>query len=109
MSTLSSVINEKVSQATAQAGGLTQETAGNLHAAASSVRNAAQLAADKLDEAGSYVEKYDVGKAVAESKRIIRQYPAELVAVAAGVGFLSGLAVIGLIRGSAPHHEKARN
>jgi ElaB/YqjD/DUF883 family membrane-anchored ribosome-binding protein len=109
MSTLTSTIDEKVSQATAQAGGLTQEAAGNLHAAASSVRKAAQLAADKLDEAGSYVGKYDVGKAVGESKRIIRQYPAELVAVAAGVGFLSGLAFLGLIRGSAPSNNKARN
>jgi len=94
MSTLTSMIGDKVSHAADQADSLSHETAGTLYAAASSVRKAAATAAEKLEEAGCYVKKYNVGKAVGQSKKMIRQYPAELVAVAAGVGFLSGLAIM---------------
>jgi ElaB/YqjD/DUF883 family membrane-anchored ribosome-binding protein len=96
MSTLTSMIGDKVSQAADQADSLSRETAGNLYAAASSVRKAAATAAEKLEEVGCYVKKYNLGKAVGQSKKMIRQYPAELVAIAAGVGFLSGIAIMSL-------------
>jgi ElaB/YqjD/DUF883 family membrane-anchored ribosome-binding protein len=94
MSTLTSLINEKASQIGERADGLTQETAGTLHAAASSVRAGAATAANSLDEAGKYIESHNLKAAIGKSRLLVRKYPAELVAIAALVGFLSGVAFV---------------
>jgi ElaB/YqjD/DUF883 family membrane-anchored ribosome-binding protein len=97
---------------------LGRETAESLHAAASSIRKGskaiedlAESTANKLDGAGSYVEKHDVKRAIGESKRMVRRYPAESLALAGGVGFVLGFAIRRLTHAcdkSAPH-GKARN
>jgi ElaB/YqjD/DUF883 family membrane-anchored ribosome-binding protein len=99
MSTLTSLIDAKASRLADQMDGLSRETAENLHAAASSIRKGsraiddlAETAAGKLDGAGSYVEKHKVKRTIGESRKLVRQYPAELLAVAAGVGFVIGFA-----------------
>ena len=80
------------------------ETAGGLHAAASSIRrnvlegskvvdNLAESAATTLDEAGSFVKKHDLKRTLGESRHLVRRYPAESLALAAGVGFLAGIAI----------------
>jgi ElaB/YqjD/DUF883 family membrane-anchored ribosome-binding protein len=80
------------------------ETAESLHAAASSIRKVGyrgskaiedltQSTADKLDDAGSYVRKHDLKRTIGESRQLVRRYPAESLALAAGVGFLTGIAV----------------
>jgi len=94
MSTLTSLIDEKVSQVGEHAEGLTQETAGTLHAAASSVRAGAATAAKSLDQVGSYIEKHNLNAAIGKSRQLVRRYPAELVAIAVGVGFLLGVAFV---------------
>ena len=100
MSTLTSLLDEKASRIAEQVDDLGRETAESLHAAAASIRkgskaieNVAESTADKLDGAGSYVEKHNVKRAVAESRKLVRRYPVESLVLAAGVGFLSGLAI----------------
>jgi ElaB/YqjD/DUF883 family membrane-anchored ribosome-binding protein len=100
MSTLTSLLDEKASRIAEQVDDLGRETAESLHAAAASSRrgskaieNVAENTADKLDGAGSYVEKHNVKRAVAESRQLVRRYPVESLVLAAGVGFLSGLAI----------------
>ncbi len=77
-----------------------KETAGGLHAAASSIRrgtkvveNLAESTAATLDEAGAYVRKHDLKRAVSDSRQLVRRYPGESLAIAAGVGFLAGIAI----------------
>lgn len=83
------------------------ETAGGLHAAASSIRrnvrqgskvveNLAQSTANTLDEAGSYIKKHDLKRTLGDSRQLVRQYPGESLALAAGVGFLAGIAILRL-------------
>lgn len=115
MSTLKSLLDEKASQLAEQvsdfgrdAAGIIDharnETAGGLHAAASSIRrnvregskvvgNLAESTATKLDEAGSYVKKHDLKRTLGESRQLIRRYPGESLALAAGVGILAGIAI----------------
>ena len=99
MNTLTSLIDAKASRLADQVDDLGRETAENLHAAASSIRKGskaidelAESAADKLDGAGSYVEKHNVKRTIGESRKLVRQYPAESLALAAGVGFIIGFA-----------------
>jgi ElaB/YqjD/DUF883 family membrane-anchored ribosome-binding protein len=80
------------------------ETAGGLHAAASSIRrnvregarvveNLAESTAATLDEAGSYLKKHDLKRTLGDSRQLVRRYPGESLALAAGVGFLAGIAI----------------
>ncbi|MGD1073804.1 MAG: hypothetical protein ABSB15_27140 [Bryobacteraceae bacterium] len=89
-----------MSTLTAQLDDLGHETAESLHGAASSIRRGsktiddlAESAAGKLDGAGTYVEKHNVKRTLAESRQLVRRYPAESLFVAAGLGFLTGFAV----------------
>ena len=100
MSTLTSLLDERASRIAEQVDDLGRETAGSLHAAATSIRkgskaieNVAESTADKLDGVGSYVEKHNVKRAVAESRQLVRRYPVESLFLAAGAGFLSGFAI----------------
>ena len=100
MSTLTSLLDEKASRLAEQLDGFGRETAGGLHAAASSIRKGskaiedlAESTANKLDGAGSYVEKHNVHRAIGESRQIVRRYPVEALAVAAGLGFVTGFAI----------------
>ena len=100
MSTLTSMLDEKASRLAKQVDYLGRETAESLHAAASTIRkgskaieDVAESTASKLDGAGSYVEKHNVKRAIAESRQFARRYPVEALVVAAGVGFLSGFAI----------------
>lgn len=84
---------------------LGRETAGHLHAAASSIRRGTKAidelagnTANKLDDAGAYVEKHNAKRALADSRRLVREYPARSLLVAAGAGFLAGVAVRHLTR-----------
>jgi ElaB/YqjD/DUF883 family membrane-anchored ribosome-binding protein len=77
-----------------------REAAGGLHTAASSIRkgsktieNFAETAAKTLDEAGTYVKKHDLKRAVGDSRQLVRRYPGESIAFAAGLGFLAGFAI----------------
>jgi ElaB/YqjD/DUF883 family membrane-anchored ribosome-binding protein len=100
MSTLTSLLDEKAARIAEQVDDLGRETAGNLHAAASSIRKGskaiddlAESTANKLDGAGSYVEKHNVKWAIGAPRRVVRRYPAESLLLAAGVGFLTGFAI----------------
>jgi len=104
MSTLTSLLDAKASRIAEQVDEFGREAAENLHAAASSIRKGGQQgskaiedlaegAANKLDGAGSYVEKHDVKRAIGESRQLVRRYPVESLVLAAGVGFLTGFAV----------------
>lgn len=100
MDTLTSLLDEKASRIAEQVDGLGRETAGSLHAAASSIRKGsnaidhlANSTADKLDGAGTYVEQHNVKRAIGESRQIVGRYPVESLLLAAGIGFLSGFAI----------------
>jgi len=107
MSTLTSLLDSPVSkiadfgrEAADTLDSARRETAGGLHAAASSIRkgsksieNFAETTAKTLDEAGSYVKKHDLKRAVGDSRQLVRRYPGESIAFAAGVGFLAGFAI----------------
>lgn len=78
-------------------------TADALHTAASSVRSTgrqgagaidgfASGAADKLDAAGSYVEKQRLRNVPASLRRAVRRYPAGSLIVATAIGFLAASA-----------------
>jgi ElaB/YqjD/DUF883 family membrane-anchored ribosome-binding protein len=80
------------------------ETAGGLHAAASSVRatgrqgseaigNLANNAADKLDATASCVEDYDPRDAITGLRRVISRYPARSVVIATTIGIFAGCAI----------------
>jgi|SRR5579863_509344 len=99
MSNLTSLIDEKASRLAKQVDGIGHETADSLHAAATSIRkglkaieNVVEGAANKLDGAGTYVEKHNVKRVIGESRQLVRRYPAELLVLAAGAGFLAGFA-----------------
>jgi ElaB/YqjD/DUF883 family membrane-anchored ribosome-binding protein len=105
MSTLTSLLDAKASRVVEQVDDLGRETAGNLHAAASTIRKGskaiedlAESTADKLDVAGSYVEKHDLKRTIGESRQLVRRYPVESLVLAAGVGFLTGFAMRHLMR-----------
>ena len=100
MSTLTSLLEEKAFRVAEQVDGLGHEAADGLHAAASSIRkgsraikNLAESTANKLDGAGSYVEKHDMKHAIGESRQLVRRYPVESLVVAAGLGFVTGFAI----------------
>ena len=100
MSTLTSRLDAKASRIARQVDELGRETAGGLHAAASSIRKGskaiedlAESTANKLDGAGTYVEKHNLKRAIGESRHLVRRYPAESLLLAAGVGFLAGFAI----------------
>jgi ElaB/YqjD/DUF883 family membrane-anchored ribosome-binding protein len=100
MSTLTSLLDAKASRIAEQVDEFGRETAGGLHGAASSIRQGskaiedlADSTANKLDGAGSYVEKHNAKRAICESRQLLRRYPAESLFLAAGVGFLSGFAI----------------
>ncbi len=99
MDTLTSLLDDKASRIAEQVDGLGRETAEGLHAAASSIRKGskaidhlAESAANRLDGAGKYVEKHNVKRAIGESRQLVRRYPVESLVLAAGVGFLTGIA-----------------
>ena len=80
------------------------ETAGGLHAAASSVRNTgrqgseaignlANNAADKLDATALCVESYDPRDAITGLRRVISRHPARSVVIATAIGFFAGCAI----------------
>lgn len=100
MSTLTSLLDAKASRIAEQVDDLGRETAASLHAAASSIRKGskaiddlAESTANKLDGAGTYVEKHDVKRTIGESRYLVRRYPVESLVLAAGVGFLAGFAM----------------
>jgi len=104
MSTLTSLLDSKASRIAEEVDDFTHETAGNLHAAASSIRKGgrqgskaiedlAKGAANTLDGAGSYIEKHDLKRAIGESRQIVRRYPVDLLVLAAGIGFVAGFAI----------------
>jgi hypothetical protein len=104
MTTLTSIIDEKVSRIAEQVDGLGRGAAGSLHAAASSIRQGgqqgsraiedlAESTASKLDGAGSYVERHNLKTAMSESRRVVGRYPVESLLLAGGVGFLAGFAI----------------
>ena len=77
------------------------DTAGGLHAAASSVRTTgrqgskaidhlANSTADKLDATATYVEKYDPLNGM---RRTIRRYPGRSLLIAATIGLFAGCAL----------------
>jgi len=85
------------------------ETAGSLHAAASQIRrnvregskaveNLAESAAAKLDKAGSYVKEHNLKRSLGKSKQMVGRYPGKSLAIAAGVGFLTAIALGRLTR-----------
>lgn len=100
MSTLTSLFDDKASRIAEQVDDLGRETAGSLHAAASSIRKGskaiddlAESTANKLDGAGSYVETHNVKRAIGESRQLVGRYPAESLFLAAGLGFVAGFAI----------------
>jgi ElaB/YqjD/DUF883 family membrane-anchored ribosome-binding protein len=100
MGTLTSLLDEKASRIAEQVDDLGRETAGGLHAAASSIRKGskaiddlAESTANKLDGAGSYVETHNVKRAIGESRQWVGRYPAESLLLAAGLGFVTGFAI----------------
>jgi hypothetical protein len=81
------------------------ETGGALHAAASSIRatgrhgceavgGIANNTADKLDATASYVEDHDLRRVYAGLRKIGRRHMAGSLAIAAGIGFLAGAALV---------------
>jgi ElaB/YqjD/DUF883 family membrane-anchored ribosome-binding protein len=100
MATLTSFLDEKASRMAEQVDGLGRETAESLHTAASSIRKGSQRidhlaesTANKLDGAGTYVEKHNLKRAIGESRQLVGRYPVESLVLAAGVGFLTGFAM----------------
>jgi ElaB/YqjD/DUF883 family membrane-anchored ribosome-binding protein len=104
MATLTSLLDTKASRIAERADDLGREAAASLHAAASSIRKGGQQGskaikdlaegtANKLDGAGSYVEKHDLKHTIGESRQIVRRYPVESLAIAAVVGFVAGFAI----------------
>ena len=90
-----------------------RQTAGGLHAAASSIRknaregtkvveDLAESTASTLDDAGTFVRKHDLKRAIGDSRQLVRRYPGESLAVAAGVGFLAAIAIRRLTHTCAP-------
>jgi len=93
MSTLTSQLMEQVDD-------LGHGTAESLHEAASSIRrgskaikNLAESTAGKLDAAGTYVGQHNVKRTIADSRQLLRRYPAESLFIVAGLGFLTGFAI----------------
>jgi hypothetical protein len=95
---------ENAARIAAQVDELAHETADSLHGAASSIRTGggksskaiedlANGAAAKLDGAGTFIEEHDLKHAVEGSRQLVRRYPVEALALAAGLGFLSALAI----------------
>ena len=100
MSTLTSLLDEKASRIVEQGNNLGRETAESLHAAASTIRKSSKAIEDvakgtatKLDGAGSYIERHNVKRTIADSRQLFRRFPDQSLAVAAGVGFLAGFAI----------------
>jgi hypothetical protein len=109
MSTLTSLLDEKASRITEQVDDIGRETAGGLHAAASSIRKGgrqgskaiedlAESTANTLDGAGSFVTKHNLKKTIGESRKLVRRYLARPytagpLVLAAGVGLLTGYAI----------------
>jgi hypothetical protein len=109
MSSLTSLLDSKASRIAEHVDDLGRETAGGLHAAASSIRRGgrqsskaikdlAENTANTLDGAGSYVEKHSLKHAFGESRKIVRRYlarrySAESLVLAAGIGLLTGFAI----------------
>ena len=80
------------------------QTAGALHAAASSVRktgrqsseaidNLATGAADRLDASASYVDNHDLQDAFNGLRKFARRHLTESIVFAAAIGFLAGAAL----------------
>jgi ElaB/YqjD/DUF883 family membrane-anchored ribosome-binding protein len=100
MSTLTSLLDDKASRIAERVDDLGRETAEGLHAAASTIRkgskaieDVADSTANKLDGAGSYVEKHNVKRMLAESRQLVRRYPGESLALAGGVCLVLGFAI----------------
>ena len=104
MNTVTSLLGGKASRVTEQVDDLAHETGESLHGAASSIRrrgqqgsraieDLAEATATKLDGAGSFIEEHDLKHAIGESRQLVRRYPVESLALAASVGFLTGLAI----------------
>lgn len=51
---------------------------------------AANMAADKVENAATYISEHDVDEIASDLERMIRQNPKEALIVAAGAGFLVG-------------------
>jgi ElaB/YqjD/DUF883 family membrane-anchored ribosome-binding protein len=99
MSTLTSPLDEKAFHIAEQVDELGRETAESLHAAASSIRKGskaidhlAESTANKFDGAGTYVAKHNAKRAIGESRQLVRRYPVESLALAAGIGLIAGFA-----------------
>ena len=104
MSTVASPFGGKPSHLVGQIDDLGHEAAASLHGAASSIRKRAQegakaiedlaeSTASRLDGAGSYIEGHDLTHTLRESRHLVRRYPVKSLVLAAGVGFLTGLAI----------------
>jgi ElaB/YqjD/DUF883 family membrane-anchored ribosome-binding protein len=104
MSTVTALLGWKASRISEQVDDLAHETGERLHGAASSIRKSgkqgakvvedlAERTATKLDGAGSCIEEHDLKHAIGESRQLVRRYPGESLALAVGVGFLTGFAI----------------
>lgn len=105
MSTLTSRLDDKASQIAERVDGFGREAADSLHAAASSIRkgskaidDVAENTASKLDGVGSYVAKHNMKRAIGESRHLVGRYPVKSLVLAAGVGFLTAVALRRLTR-----------
>jgi len=99
MSILTSLFDAKSSRLAQQVNGLSHATAESLHGAACSIRRGskaieslAESTAGRLDAAGTYVGAHDAKRTIAESRQLVRRFPVESLFLAAGLGFLTGLA-----------------
>jgi ElaB/YqjD/DUF883 family membrane-anchored ribosome-binding protein len=100
MSTLTSLPDGKASRIAQQLDDISRGAAESLHGAASSIRKSskaidelAETTAERLDDAGSYVEKHSVKRSIAQSHQLVQRYPGRSLVLAAGVGFLTGVAI----------------
>ena len=106
MSTLTSLLDGKASRIGEQMDSFGRETSASLHGAASAIRKGlnaidhlAESTAKRLDGAGSCVENHTVKRTLAQSRRLVGRYPGKSLVLAAGIGFLTGFAVLRLAHG----------
>ena len=104
MSTILATPEEKISPEPANPDEFTRGAANRFRDAAAAIRKGgqrsskvvediAEVAAHRLDDAGTYIEGHDLNHTVVQSRRLVRRYPTRWLAIAVGVGFLAALAI----------------
>jgi ElaB/YqjD/DUF883 family membrane-anchored ribosome-binding protein len=107
MNNVTSRLGARASRIAEQLDDIGHQAAEGLHTAASSIRKGGQHGSEaiedltkgtaaRLDRAGSFIEDHDLKHAIGGSRQFVRRYPVETLVLAAGVGFLTGLAILGL-------------